>query len=219
MKKVLVGLLFLTVLSQQAKQLPPVNLGIDLLSFVDGTDYICIKEIFNFANNNINLIHGTTLEVALKLEKLYNLDLPEPIASYTHDNNHVGLIWFKDGYYSIKQLKEYEVTHPNDPDLAQAVTHCCSHFEKFSEDYVAEIETAKAIMIKIIKSWSELRNRPDSLLLRWSQVSGSERDSLYKTMTSFAIFDIFLDDLLLFLKDLVQNCPKSHKQYREQHKK
>lgn len=217
MKKLALGLLLLVApLTVEAKR---VDLDSRLLKLVDGTEYIGIGEIFNFAGNIIGLLHGTHLKTALQLGKAYDLAFPEPLEDYVDENGKVGMIWFKDRYATMKELAEYEKEFPNDPELADAIERACHHFEKFSEDYVEEIETAKDIMIQIIANWAKLRERSDSMMLDWSKVEGQERDSLYKTMTTFKVFDTFLEDLLLFLKDLVQNCPKSHKNYRESLKK
>lgn len=217
MKKLMLGMLLLAApVTTQAKR---VDLDSTLLKLVDGTEYIGIGEIFNFAGNIINLLHGAHLKTALQLQKAYGLHFPEPIEEYVGENGKVGMIWFRDHYATMKELAEYEQEHPEDPELIDAIERACGHFEKFSEDYVEEIETAKDIMIKIIANWAKLRERPDSMMLDWSEVEGQERDSLYKTMTTFEVFDTFLEDLLLFLKDLVQNCPKSHKYYRESLKK
>jgi hypothetical protein len=217
MKRIILGLTLL--ISVPCYTNKPIYLESGLLSLVDGTEFIGIAEIFNFAGNLLGLLHGLHIKTAYDLQKTFNLKFPEPLENYANEKGRVGLIWYQDGYTTIKAMLKEEQEHPNSPDVASALNHGCHHFEKLSEDYEAEIKAAKDIMLKIISNWAELRERPDSLMLAWANIDEGDHGSLYRTMTSFAIFDKFLDDLLLFLKDLIQNCPKSHKAYREQLKK
>lgn len=201
---------------KQDKHDQPIKFDNFFISFIDGTEFVCIKSILEFGQRIVALMRKTPLEYAEKLQRVFNLDLPEPLDQHIDSSNRVGLVWFKGDYWGMKDLELYEKEHPYDPDLANAVSRACENFERFSEEYVLEIEAAKGVMVQIIEQWSKLRNKPNSMLLGWSQVEGLERDSLYREMTSFAIFDGFLNDLLLFLKDLVRNCPKSYHKYQEQ---
>lgn len=193
----------------------PVYFDNFFISFIDGTNFINIQSILEFGQRLVALMRKSPVDYAEKLHKVFKLNLPHPLARHT-EGSKVGLVWFKDAYWGTKDLRAYEKSNPNDPALKAALTHACSHFERFSEEYVGEIDAAKGIMIQIITQWSELREKPTSMLLDWSKVEGLERDSLYGTMTTFEIFDTFLSDLLLFLKDLVRNCPKSYHKYQEQ---
>lgn len=221
MKKLILGLTLLTLTNASHASQPSIRLESALLSLVDGTEFIGIGEIFKFAGINIfGILHGLPIKTALELQEAYHLDFPESLENHVNEKGRVGLIWFKDGYINLKQLIKLEQENLDDPalqnDVKHALINACNHFEKLSEDYVVEIEASKDIMVKIIANWSRLRNRPDSLLLAWSKFNPEDKEAMLRTMTSVKVFDTFLDDLLLFLKDLIQNCPKSHKMYREQ---
>ncbi len=194
----------------------PVQFDNFFISFIDGTDFINIKSILEFGQRLVALMRKSPLDYAQRVQKVFKLNMQHPLADHVDAGNRVGLVWFKGAYWGTKELQNYEKNNPHDPELAAALNHACSHFERFSEEYVAEVDAAKGVMIQLITQWSALRNKPDTMLLDWSKVEGLERDSLYSTMTTFEIFDNFLGDLVLFLKDLVRNCPKSYHKYQEQ---
>jgi hypothetical protein len=187
-----------------------------VIKFIDGTNLINIAEIIHYAKNLFRLTKGTTPAEATALFKEYNLPIHGRFEDYADKHGRVGLIWFKGNYWSIKDLRAYEMKNPNDPDLPAALIEAQSCFERLSESYVAHIETGKHIMIKLIDQWSHLRSRPNSLLCNWSKIDHTESESIRKNMTTFEIFDTFLADLLLFLKDFMHNCPKSLHAYKEQ---
>jgi hypothetical protein len=215
-------LLTLLLMSQpficHAEKHEPVHFSSFFIKFIDGTDYIDIGSIFNFAQHILLIVQGGNVDAIKKLQKEYNLVLPHALDDYADAKGKVGMIWFKDNYYTLKELRDYEKEHAQDADFKKALHAAAHHFEKFSEDYVTEIESAKGIMVQIIEQWSKLRHKPETMLLDWSKIDNVEKDKLYETMTTFEIFDSFLVDLLLFLKDLVQNCPKSYQKYKEQMK-
>jgi hypothetical protein len=219
MKRYLLALLILSnTFTCVAEKHEPVHFSSFFINFIDGTSYIDIGSIFNFAQRILLIVQGGNVETIKKLQKEYNLTFPHALEEYADMKGKVGMIWFKDTYHTLKELRDYEKNNPHDAEFTKALHHAGSHFEKFSEDYVTEIESAKGIMVQIIEQWSKLRHKPNTMLLDWSKVDSVERDALYETMTTFEIFDSFLVDLLLFLKDLVQNCPKSYQKYKEQAK-
>lgn len=189
-----------------------------IINFVDGTQFINIKEILDFARHVLAIVNGAPLATVKKLHKDYNLSLKQTLDPHITENGKVGLIWFDGSYRTLKWLREYEKNNVATPEYKEALTQACHHFAQFSSDYIVEVEAAKGMMVKLIDQWSKLRNKPHTLLLDWSNLEGAERDALFSTMTSFEVFDIFLCDLLLFLKDLVHNCPKSYQKYQEQMK-
>ena len=213
-------LLALLLMSQpfmcHAEKHEPVHFSSFFIKFIDGTDYIDIGSIFNFAQHILLIVQGGNINTIKKLQKEFNLTFPHELDAYADEKGKVGMVWFKDKYYTLKELRDYEKDHAHDEDFTKALHHAGNHFEKFSEDYVTEIESAKGIMVQIIEQWSKLRHKPNTMLLDWSKIDNVEKDKLYETMTTFEIFDSFLVDLLLFLKDLVQNCPKSYQKYKEQ---
>lgn len=194
----------------------PIALDSTVLNFVDGTSFIDVGNIFTFGKNILMLLNGAKdLKYAQSTASHYNFSLPKPLV-VDADTGVVPVVFYKDRYYTVKEMVEIEKSGTEDPSaLHAALMHAGSHFEKLSEDYVEEIQVAKHFMVSLIHHWSKLRNRPDTILLTWANVNpNEEKSSMYKTVTSFEKLDKLFSDLLLFLADLVQNCPKSHKNYR-----
>jgi len=188
-----------------------------LLYFVDSASFIDIQQIFGYANNLIGERTGyKTLELAEQATNAYGIDLPLPLAGNQAAKTRIGIILYQNHYMTIHELAELEHSQQGDPkELQLALNRAVTAFEKFSADYIEEIQVGKAYMVKLIEQWSILRDRRDTPLCEWSNLNHNETASIHQTMTSFHIFDRLLDDLLIFLADLVQNCPKSHKAYRE----
>ncbi|HBY05442.1 MAG: hypothetical protein UV38_C0003G0078 [candidate division TM6 bacterium GW2011_GWE2_42_60] len=210
------SLSFLLTLNSQAK-LAPIAMDSTILHFVDTASFIDIKQIFGYANNLIGERTGyKTVELAEQATAAYGIDLPLPLAGNQANLSRIGIILYQNRYTTIHELAELERSQQGDPEeLKLALKRAVTAFEKFSADYIEEIQVGKAYMVKLIDQWSILRDRPDTPLCEWSKLNHNETTSMHQTMTSFHIFDRLLDDLLIFLADLVQNCPKSHKAYRE----
>jgi hypothetical protein len=192
--------------------IPPVVFTSPVLKLVDA--FVNIREIFEFAKNVICLIHGAKgIAQAQQLAKQFELVLPQPLKERA--DGTVPLIFYEGEYWNLKELAEIERSGKAAPAALQlALEHACGHFETFSAGYVEEIQVAKVYMVQLIEQWSELRNRPETILLNWSKMDHNEVDAIYSTVTSFPVFDSLLGDLLVFLADLVQNCPRAHKAYR-----
>lgn len=219
MKKICLFFVSLTLLlthNNDAK-FSPIAMDSSILRFVDAASFIDVQQIFYYAHNLIGERTGyKTLELAEQAITTYQISLEFPLSCNQAESNRIGVVLYKNQYMTIHELAELERSGIADPiELQQALHRALSIFEKFSADYIEEIQVGKAYMVKLIDQWSELRNRPHTPLLEWSKLNHNETASIHKTMTSFSIFDSLLDDLLIFLADLIQNCPKSHKAYRE----
>lgn len=195
-----------------------IKLDSAILRLIDGR-FINVGMIIGYGRNVSMLVNGakkTDLSLVQQVAAAYQLDLPYDLAEGNREQARIGLIWYQGRYHTVKDMIEIERSGTANPDeLNDALMHAATHFDQFSKDYVQDIQTAKNYMVKLIDQWATLRNRPDTILRDWSKQEGGERDSIYNTMTSFTRFGIFVDDLLLFLRDLSENCPKSYKAYRE----
>lgn len=219
MKKLILGALLLSGPLTLTAESQYIDLDCGLLSLVDGTEHINIKEIFNFAKNIIALTRGTNVATIEQIDTIYKLNLPESVRLYARDSSKAGMLFFNNEYVTLKELVEYEKENPEDPELANAIHQALIIFSKLASDYEHDIQTAKSIMLQIIQDWSKLRNRKQTLMLEWARVAGTGREELENAMTTAHKLDIFIDDLLMFLKDLVRNCPKSYRKYRQNIKK
>jgi hypothetical protein len=75
---------------------------------------------------------------------------------------------------------------------------------------------SKELMRKLITEWSQKRNKPFSLLLAWSRLDEPfDRKEFRDTLTSLQMVDSYCTDLVQFLGDLQNSCPKAVKQYYE----
>ncbi len=210
-------LLSLTIWQPPAKSIQPIALDSAILRLIDGTQAICIEQIFSYAQNLIILVNGAkSLEIAQKLALIYDFALPFPLTKDSSGPEHFGLLPFQNEYKTIHELVEIETkTGEMDAALKESFEYLKINFEKLSIEYLEELQKGKQLMVPLIRNWSQLRNKQDSILLEWSQIQNNEKEALTKRLTSFTISARLIDDLLLFLSDLVQNCPKSHRAYRE----
>ncbi|HBL98327.1 TPA: hypothetical protein DDZ86_01640 [Candidatus Dependentiae bacterium] len=192
-----------------------------ILRTVDKMGFINIGQIFTYAQNIIVLLQGTkNPEQASKLAAAFDLQLPMPLIQGNKRTNRFAIVPYGDEYLTVRELAALEENGTGDPVLLEkALKFAIDDYEKLSQDYVEEIQTAKDYMTKLIDHWCTARNRPDSILRDWGSIDNSECESMHKTLNSFSILTRFLDDLLPFLRDLIENCPISHKKYRESLKK
>lgn len=216
MKKVLfLALITLGCTQQIRTDYEPIYLNSTILSFVDGK-FINAREIFRYAKNLLLLrTGGKSIKIAEELATAYKFALPHPLAEYNKRPGRIGLILYKNEYLTIEELAKLEADGGDPVEIEKSLDLALLYFDKLSEDYVSQIQVAKEYMVKLIDQWSQLRNSPETLLLNWSNLNCSERESMRNSLTSFKIFNTFLGELLLFLADLMHNCPKSLKKYRD----
>ncbi len=131
------------------------------------------------------------------------------IGAYALDNERL----------SVKQLAELEQQNPHDPRLAAILKKAKHDFIESNKHFIKNIEPVKKLIISLMQEFCERRNKQNSIILNWAQAkSGSEPEVFNRSVQNFATFDLFLSDLVLFLKDLVNSCPKAREQYKEWYK-
>ncbi|MBN2267625.1 MAG: hypothetical protein JW725_04815 [Candidatus Babeliaceae bacterium] len=194
-----------------------------ILSIVDRAGFLNVGEIVVFAQNLALLMMGNqNKENVLQIIEAYELEIPSdlPLDLGNEGKNRYAIILYDNAYYTAQELVQMEQDGTTDPEkIHDALLRAAEHFEKFSVQYVQQIQVAKSYMIPLIEQWSMLRNRPNTELLRWSKMEGGEQDALRKNLTTFKAFDTFLSDLRLFLADLLQNCPNSLRSYKNSMKR
>jgi len=178
---------------QTRAQATAVNLDSPMLRAVDGTPFIHI---------------GNIMYMGKQLMKLLSKQPMIYVAS-------------EDRYMTVRQLEEKEqersrMDEATQASLDDALKEALDIFADLTRPYLAEIKGAKEHMIGIINTWKSERKREDTYLIQWANIEGNEEEALYRNITSFTQLDAFLDDLSVFLADLVQNCPISYGQYKEQ---
>jgi len=130
----------------------------------------------------------------------------------------------EDTYTTVRELRQLEkayedagyMTSDIRQSLDRSLKQALDMFADISRPYVEEIKAAKGYMLDIIENWSTQRNRKDTYLREWANLK-NEEEALYIGIDSFNKFEGFLDDLSTFLADLIQNCPKSYQQFKQEH--
>jgi hypothetical protein len=130
----------------------------------------------------------------------------------------VGVLKFKNNPITIKELVEIEHLHGNDedyrPHIQASFKEALRTFEDMSDAHLKEVKGTKEMTMPLIHQWSVQRNLPETLLLEWSKVEeGHEQEHFRQAITSFTLFDGFLEDLKTFLNDFMHSCPKSLQNY------
>ena len=71
-------------------------------------------------------------------------------------------------------------------------------------------------MLVLIGEWSQKAHRTDSHLLEWANVKeGNESNAICTKLTTYYLFDQFVEDLIYFLETLFRSCPKACAQFKE----
>lgn len=163
-----------------------------VLHLIDGTPAICISDIRYFGSE------------CRKLQK-----------GITTNQTTTGVIPFGNRICTIKEMIEIENELENNQSLQQCVEYkksfefATDYFIKRSVPYIAEIQHIKSYLIKLIKTWSEQRGKPETILLNWSKINGTDPQELKHFIVSFKKLDSLISDLSIFLADLIISCPKS----------
>lgn len=132
----------------------------------------------------------------------------------------VGNYKFKDQKLSIKQLVSLEKNNPSNKEIAVLLKKSKHDFIEITKDFVDGIDTAKKLIIELMNEFCDKRNKPKSRIMSWANAThGNEEEIFDTTIKTFEDFDIFMEDLILFLKDLINSCPKARVQYSEWYKK
>lgn len=135
-------------------------------------------------------------------------------------SNKKGRFAFNGKQYTLHQLVELE--KQNKSQLKPMIPVVVADFEKITTPFLAKAQGTKHFMIKLIAEWCSKAGRSTSGLLEWAHLnSGTEKEVFHRSIKSLNDLDVFCDDLLHFLKDLVRSCPKARDRYdrwKAQHK-
>lgn len=182
----------------EPKKIAPIKLKDPVLVFVDGTNLIDIASMVHFARQ----IH------ALQTSGRIN------IVDQETGNRSERCLTMKGCPCSVVHVAQVNQQKPNDPAVQQAHKEALDIFVEISRPYLEEVKNAKEYMVRLIKVWSEMRNRPDSHMLEWSSCcDGNEEEDFYRMMNNPEKFCMFLEDLRCFLVDMMNTCEKSWKRY------
>lgn len=83
-------------------------------------------------------------------------------------------------------------------------------------EFIGMARGSKGPLFTLIREFCERRKRPDSLLLRWGAAADGDEDRCFnRDITNFSIFDAFCADLVQFIEDLINSCPKAWAQFNQ----
>lgn len=130
----------------------------------------------------------------------------------------VGMLKFLNRPATIKEMValEHKYGHIEEyqSHLHASFEEAVKIFEEMSDANLKEVRGTKDMTMSLIQKWSIQRNLPETPLLEWSKVEeGREQEHFHQTITTFAQFDCFLEDLKTFLKDFMHSCQKSLENY------
>ena len=99
--------------------------------------------------------------------------------------------------------------------LSEAYKECLAKmkhdFKVFTKPLLDDAEEAKETNMKLIKEWTKLAGREESLLLHWGKI---DEEATLKA-ASAKEFRKFCVDLKEFLHDLMYSCPKARMQFKK----
>lgn len=139
------------------------------------------------------------------------------------DGSYRGAYNYKNNFYGSRDLaKIEEQLEEQKNNLSQEIyvqekqilntilSIVLNDFKSISYEFEDILKEAKTIVSGFIKESCMQRNRPDSLLIQWSQTAeGTEFEAFKKEITNFKKFDQFCIDLFNFFSDLIESCPKA----------
>lgn len=173
------------------EHLKPIHIDSGVLGLVDGTALIDVRGLLHFINRMNIIAYG---------EK-------------DHDTGvRHGIFMLNGQQYSLKQLLELNLS---EEELDNVLDQVITRFEEISQPYTKQIESSKWVMLDLIKAWSRQRSRANSPLLAWSNIDSSDKNATRRSFKTLEEFDLFHDDLRLFMTDLVCSCKISLSAYHK----
>jgi glutamate synthase domain-containing protein 2 len=133
----------------------------------------------------------------------------------------VGKYSYNGKKYTLKQLAllekklEEEKNTQNTRLLKELLDQALKDFNTITNPFLAKAQGTKSLMIKLINEWAHKSNRLNSGLLRWGNLSSTEKEALKNNVKTLQSLDILCDDLRDFLLTLIRSCPKAWSSYQD----
>ncbi len=135
----------------------------------------------------------------------------------------VGNYSYNNKKYTLLELVELEKSGSKEEvDLLRKalVEVTRNSISDITEPFMKNANDIKEYMVQLIDDSCTKRDRRDSELLSWAQQKkGSELLYFQEHLNTFSAINIFCNDLLTFLTDLVRSCPKAFAKYQEVRRK
>ncbi|MGE0206359.1 MAG: hypothetical protein AB7R69_00750 [Candidatus Babeliales bacterium] len=143
-----------------------------------------------------------------------------------HTKIRKGKYLFGDRIHCIATLAEFEQEQypflsASEKKEFKALLHSViEDFIHISMPFVEQARGVKSVTLGFIKEWSEKHEREESPLLYWArEKDGHEFDTFRQKTTSFEHLHVFCQDLVSFMSDLIQSCPRGWQQFLDLQKK
>jgi hypothetical protein len=107
------------------------------------------------------------------------------------------------------------------PELKKALIDAKTIVERIYEPNLKQAAKFKRLLVSIIEDWKYTRRehgylQHHSLLEDWGeQAPGTERAFFRNTITSFTTLSQFIDELKMFIIDMLTSCPRSAQAYND----
>jgi hypothetical protein len=186
----------------QAKE-QRIEINHPIIKVIDGSPLINMREIIKLESDIQKLTEG--------------------------DGKGRGSIPYASKSYSLKQLiilkNETKNHHPHsfnegpEKQFKEACDNALTQFKKFSHAYLRKSRPFKRQMCALIEQWSKQRKKSKSILTEWGKQSEGQEHEQLKLLVNrdLETFEMFLSDLLCFLKDLRFSCKKSWSEFIKTH--
>ncbi len=183
---------------------PPINVP----SIVDGTPFGIngpqIKKLIYIIREVEKLIYGIA-DPTTKVRKGKYTFLGQP-----HSASSLAELELKSPPMSIKEAQEFKIL----------LNFIIEDFVKIASPFIEQAHGVKAVTLGFMKEWSEKHECENSSLLDWArEKDGHEFDTFRKEVTTCENLYQFCKDLISFLSDLIQSCPRGWKQFLEMQQK
>jgi len=181
---------------------PPIKVP----ALVDGTP-------FGINGNEIRKLIFIVREVEKMLHGIPNPETKERQGRYV----------FADEYLSVANIAQIE-RETADAQTKKAISpllkQVVDDLIKITQPFVEQARGVKQVTLQFMEQWAEHHHKKDSFLLSWgSEKEGKEFETFKTEITSFHQFEDFCVDLISFLSDLIQSCPRGWQQFIELQKK
>lgn len=213
MNRSLFGLALLTAFSYvTADQQGPIQLNPIIIGLVDGLSFG---------------IHGEMIGAIYKIAR----DVQALQIGRRTEQGRLGILRFEGNEHTIRSLAEREKLIARQIEqtdqgmrtqllnqqiaLKDLLKNAKQKFAEIVAPFLAHARGAKEPMFMLISESCSKRDRVNSLLFNWAKSNEDEIISFDKAVTSFSLFDEFCTDLIDFLGDLIQSCPKARAQFEQ----
>ncbi len=101
-------------------------------------------------------------------------------------------------------------------NLSRTLEEAIKDFDQKVAPFMEDARGAKAQLFALIQEACRKCDRTDSFLLTWADAQeGHETSAMNTQITSFKSLLVFCQDLMMFLKAMINSCPKAVAQYQD----